>query len=264
MSQPELKADKIHSPIQLMAAWFVMLILLSSVLLTAASQIDKPAWAAGYLVISTTAVILAVLSSVLLMLTKFRPHLQEGKEYAEWLKDKNKFGAGRIPTETENRLLSKLQQRFEELQREAVDESQITLIEKFKDTVLYTVSICDLDGANEIIESMQELGLKASIYEESSKSTSDDSQAIWLGSNIPAEIAIAVIKKAIRIWPHLKYISLSSDSAGPEEAYWAIYLGGATSTAIEEGLKPWSNEEMNNLQFDNTTEFHAAIRAKYP
>ena len=89
MSKPNIVPEKINSPIQLMAAWFVMLILLSGVLLAAASQISEPKWAAGFLVISTTILIAAVITCVLLMLTKFRPHLQEGQEYAEWLKDQN-------------------------------------------------------------------------------------------------------------------------------------------------------------------------------
>lgn len=75
MSDSNLMPDKIKSPIQLMAAWFVMLVSVITVLLTTAINIEKPEWAAGYLVISATIAILIVIGCVLLMLTRYRPHL---------------------------------------------------------------------------------------------------------------------------------------------------------------------------------------------
>lgn len=79
MSGTKLIPEKITSPFQLMAAWFSMLVLLVGVLLAAAIKIEKPEWAAGYLVICSTILIMVVLGCVTLMLTKFRPHLQDGK-----------------------------------------------------------------------------------------------------------------------------------------------------------------------------------------
>jgi len=91
MSGPELDPGRITSPFQLMAAWFAMLILLVSTLLTAAAHISDPSWAADFLLILSAVVIGVVLTFVGVMLTVFRPHLQDGKEYSEWLKDKNTY-----------------------------------------------------------------------------------------------------------------------------------------------------------------------------
>jgi hypothetical protein len=99
MEGTRLVPERITSPFQLMAAWFSMLILLVSVLLAAAVNITRPNWAAGYLVIFSSVVVAAVLGCVTLMLTVFRPHLQEGKEYAQWLKDTNTYSPGLIVKE---------------------------------------------------------------------------------------------------------------------------------------------------------------------
>lgn len=265
MSQPDIKAEKINSPIQLMAAWFVMLILLSGVLLTTASQIEKPTWAAGYLIIATSILILIVIATVILMLTKYRPHLQEGKEYAEWLKDKNRYGKGIIRKETKDSSLELIKQKLEELKSTVQDSKERTLINKVEDSILYEVSISDLKGAETIISAISKFNVKTKIYKDSQyqNMSFNDHEAIWLGSNVPAEIAVPVIKTAVSIWPHLKYIGFPRHDA-PEFTSWQIYLGGATSSAKDKGYSPWSNEEMNALEIKDLNSFHAEINKKLP
>jgi hypothetical protein len=58
MAGTKLTPEKITSPIQLMAAWFAMLVLLVSILLAAAINITKPEWAAAYLVIFTSVLVI--------------------------------------------------------------------------------------------------------------------------------------------------------------------------------------------------------------
>lgn len=265
MSQPEIKADKINSPIQLMAAWFVMLILLSGVLLTAAIKIERPTWAAGYLVICATLFILLVIIAVFLMLTKFRPHLQEGREYAEWLKDKNMYTSGTIRANKKNSSQELIYKKLERLKSSTVPSNNSELLTKVEDSILYSVSVSDIDGANDIIEAMEELNVDATIYKSPINSSRDisDHEAIWLGKHVPAHIAIPVIKKAVSTWPHLKYIAFPSDSA-PEEVMWNIFIGGSTSTAKRNKYKTWSLEEINSLQPMDTADLHGKIRAKYP
>ena len=231
MAKPELRADKIDSPIQLMAAWFVMLILLSGVLLTGASQIAEPTWAAGYLVIFTSILVLIVLLCVLLMLTRFRLNLQDGKEYAEWLKDQNKYSEGPIAEEIEGKVLAKVQKKFEELKTSAGGPEQLDVISRVEDSVLYHALISDLQGAEDLITRFRVMGIKADIYEDIIGSQHKGHEAIWLGSNVPPSVAIPIIREAIKVWPHLKYISLSEDSNGPDETHWQVYIGGATATA---------------------------------
>jgi hypothetical protein len=264
MSQPEIKAEKINSPIQLMAAWFVMLILLSGVLLTAAIKIEKPEWAAGYLVVSTTILILIVISAVILMLTKYRPHLQEGKEYAEWLKDQNKYGKGAIQAIERNDSLILLKNKFNKLKSKQKSYKEVDVISKIEGSLLYKVSVSNIEGAEKIIEAIQKFNVETELNEVCGSSKAfEDHQSIWLGSDIPADIAIPIIKKAITIWPHLKYIAFPSEDA-PEFTRWMLYIGGSTRTAIERSFQPWTNEEINNFQEKDTALFHAEIRKKLP
>lgn len=262
MSKTQLNAEKINSPIQLMAAWFVMLIILSGVLLAAAAKISQPNWAAGYLVISTTVLILIVVISVLLMLTKFRPNLQEGETYAKWLKDQNSYSSGVIPKSDEQPgdNHKKIKEKLEHLK---TDLSQVDVVERLENNFLYSVMMSDLHGSEEVIKSISELNIDASVYEYSQSANFSEHQSIWLGSQVPAELAIEIIKRACSIWPQLKYISLSSDSDGPEETNWRVYLGGATSSALDEGLIPWTNKELLNLEAKSITELHRKVRGKY-
>jgi hypothetical protein len=271
MPKPDIKPEKITSPIQLMAAWFVMLILLSGVLLTAATQIDKPDWAAGYLVISTTLLILGVIVCVILMLTKFRPNLQEGKEYAEWLKDQNRYSPGVIVEKEESVSHKTLQNILNRIKSVETDSQEGGVAKRIEDSALCDVSISPLQGARKVLKAMTDLGFKTSIDKSSMDDGRDfrafeDHEAIWLGVNIPATTALTIIKKAVNVWPHLKYIHLSSDCDGPPEyVHWQIYLGGANSAAVDRyHLKPWTIEEINELEEKDIADFHKDIRSKYP
>ncbi|MCV2886095.1 hypothetical protein OE749_15490 [Aestuariibacter sp. AA17] len=265
MSQPEIKAEKINSPIQLMAAWFVMLILLSGVLLTAASQIQKPDWASGYLIIFTSILIIGVVLYMLLMLTKFRPNLQDGKEYAQWLKDQNRYSESVLLKSEGPSIESSLKAKLERIKAQSNEPERNQIIDEIENSVLYEADIANLPDSNKVVSAMEALGLSASIYDEELTNDYEVSAAIWLGANIPPSIAVPAIKKAASIWPQLKYIHLSSDGFGPEETHWSIFLGGSTATAVnDDKLKPWTVEEINNLEVTSVVDFHNKIRAKYP
>jgi len=269
MSQSNIKPEKINSPIQLMAAWFVMLIILSGVLLTSAIKIEKPEWAAGFLVVSTVILILGVILSVVLMLTKFRPNLQDGDKYAEWLKDQNKYSTKLLSKKdkiTDNKTLQNKIEQMKFIDSKQENQEFIIQIEK---SILYKVEITNLDRANELINTMKNLGFDAHIYNpyeyDDEELTFENHQGIWLGSSIPTLIALIIIKNAIKVWPHLKYIHLSSDGSGPEEIDWQVFLGGSTNSAVNMfNLKPWTINEIDSLTDMEITDFHAKIRTKYP
>ena len=65
----------------------------------------------------------------------------------------------------------------------------------------------------------------------------DKSEAIWLGANVPFEIAHEVITLAKSLFPHLKYIELS-DIYSSDYGYMKddIYIGGSSNTANEKQL----------------------------
>jgi len=86
METHKIEAHKITKPIQLMAVWFVALLLIDTAFLTAATKINSPAWLAPSLVISAIAFVPLFLAGVFLMQTVFRKELQDDPFYSEWLK----------------------------------------------------------------------------------------------------------------------------------------------------------------------------------
>jgi hypothetical protein len=80
--------EKITKPIQLLAAWLLGLILINTAFLAAASQISKPDWTAGLLVIASVVNVPLFLISIFLLQTKFRPEMQEDTYYSKYLERK--------------------------------------------------------------------------------------------------------------------------------------------------------------------------------
>jgi hypothetical protein len=241
-----------------MAAWFAMLVLIVSVLLTAAAKISRPEWAAGYLVIFASAVILLVIGCVTLMLTKFRPHLQEGKEYAQWLKDQNMYSAGGVVMEVKHSAPTP-----------HLNRNERGLRARRTRTGRFLISVAYIPGAINLVESLKNAAFTAEVYKvglaNKTYERPEDHEAIWVGSRVNSGRAIEAIKIAVSLWPHLKYVHLSGDNGDPPDyVHDQIFFGGATSTARSYGLQPWSRDELLGLHESMTDEgFHGAIRAKY-
>lgn len=261
MSGSSLIPEKIKSPIQLMAAWFVMLVSVITVLLTTAVKIEKPEWAAGYLVISSTIIILLVIGCVLLMLTKYRPNLQDGKEYAEWIKDQGIYSKGLIVQPESNFTNISINTK----------QSSLHITSGISDI---RVLVIDIFGCSEIMESLKNKGFNVDRHpftdndidtHDSVISVKGKHEGIWVGSRVEANLAIKAIKVALKTWPDLKYIHIPSDrSDPPDHVNDQIFIGGASSTPIRRGTRPWTYEELIGLK-DNMSmqEFHSKIREKY-
>ena len=85
MEDHKIEPHKITKPIQLMAVWFVALILIDSELLTAATFIKEPKCIPFILVISAIVAIPLFLIGIFLMQTVFRKELQDDPYYSKWL-----------------------------------------------------------------------------------------------------------------------------------------------------------------------------------
>lgn len=254
MAGPQIIPEKVTSPFQLMAAWFVMLVLLTSVLLTAASKIDKPEWAAGYLVIFTSLLVLLVIGCVTLMLTKFRPHLQDGKEYAQWLRDKGQYSSGIIIKE------SKVDIKPTGIAQKALS-AESKLITNVK------VSIANTLKSQEMLDTLKSKGISADIYRPDSPPDTNISEhaSIWLGSRASPAVAVKVIKSAVKQWPHLKYVHLSNDAGDPPDyVHDQIFIGGSTSTAKGYDIQEWTTKDFEKLNESmSRSELHAVVRGMY-
>lgn len=97
METQKIEAHKITKPIQLMAVWFIALLLIDSAFLTAAANITAPSWLAPTLAISAIVFVPIFLGGVFLMQTVFRKELQDDPFYSEWLKRQEKTFEGFNP-----------------------------------------------------------------------------------------------------------------------------------------------------------------------
>src|SRR6266849_6719226 len=91
--RPSIEPSSVTRPFQLLAAWLVALLTLCSAFLFAARTIEKPSWAAGFLVIVAVALVPIFLGCMFLLQTRFRPEMQEDKFYLEYIKEQQKTTA---------------------------------------------------------------------------------------------------------------------------------------------------------------------------
>ena len=105
MSEGQIQAHKVKSPIQLLAVWFASLVILDGAFLTAAVTIDNPAWVSPMLCIAAVLLVPVFLVAAMLMQTKYRTHLQDYEHFSDWLKGKEKrfekFKAENVTTQTQ-------------------------------------------------------------------------------------------------------------------------------------------------------------------
>lgn len=90
MSKNEIAPEKITSPIQLLAAWLVALIVVDGAFLTAAGLVSSPIWLPAVLVIAAILNVPLFLGCMFLLQTRFRPEMQSDEHYSEYLKQKDK------------------------------------------------------------------------------------------------------------------------------------------------------------------------------
>ena len=103
MENHKIEPHRITKPIQLMAVWFIALLLIDSAFLTAAVNIHQQRWLSPLLAISAVAFVPLFLLGVFLMQTVFREQLQEDQYYSEWLERQEKaFGDFRAENTTFN------------------------------------------------------------------------------------------------------------------------------------------------------------------
>ena len=222
-----------------MAAWFVMLILLTSVLLAGAAKIEKPEWVSGFLAISAVLVVFVVISCVFMMLTRFRSHLQEGKEYASWLRDERRYSNKQVETLIVERKSFKELSNSATLSRENItkipESTRIENLERFAEVSRVSVDVANCPDANQVALSLRELGFKSEIYTMGSKDEEPHHEhtAIWVGTDVSPRVALTAIRASVTIWPFLCYMHLSSDTPGaPEYIDKEIFIGGSTGTYI--------------------------------
>jgi hypothetical protein len=85
VSEQPIEPSSVTKPIQLLAAWLVGLLALTTAFLAAAANIHHPTWASGFLIICAALNVPIFLVCIFLLQTKFRPEMQEDQFYAKYL-----------------------------------------------------------------------------------------------------------------------------------------------------------------------------------
>lgn len=128
----------------------------------------------------------------------------------------------------------------------------------------YKIHVSYMNKSTTFIERLSSLGYSSEIYlgpfgNDKEKKKYFEHESIWLGRKVPIDMAVEVIKTAKNIFPHLKYIDLS-DGDAPEYTGYQIYIGGASSTAVERGLKKLSISDFEKLYtIQSSEELHNFI-----
>lgn len=127
------------------------------------------------------------------------------------------------------------------------------------------VEISPMYNCSKLLEELLKQNYIASIYRVGSDKkfvSNIEHEAIWLGCEVPLDMAVNVIRMAKRYYHHLKYLQLSDDKeVAPEYVKYQIYIGGATSTAKERKLRVLSESDFKKIySFNNIKEFHDYIK----
>jgi len=96
MSNHSINPEKVTKPIQLLAAWFVALILVNGSFLMAAQNISNPIWASGVLIWASVLNVPLFITSLFILQTKFRAQLQEDSYYSEYLHKEREYSNSKI------------------------------------------------------------------------------------------------------------------------------------------------------------------------
>lgn len=85
MKTHKINPEKVTTPIQLLAVWFIALLLLTGSFFAAATQIEEPTWISPLLIISGIVLVIIFVILIFLMQTKFRPEMLSGNEYLQYI-----------------------------------------------------------------------------------------------------------------------------------------------------------------------------------
>lgn len=154
MAKNKLAPEKITSPIQLLAAWFVALIVLDGGFLTAAGVVTEPSWLPSALVIAAILNVPLFLGFMFFLQTRFRPEMQSDEHYSKYLEQKKKLYG----------LTSQM--------REQIDQAGLSLVDLVQGR---TMSSSDIDNIRPLIEEMSESIKSLQDNNENAKSVDPDS-----------------------------------------------------------------------------------------
>ena len=129
-----------------------------------------------------------------------------------------------------------------------------------------SISVSAFVDVNKLLAELRASGFSAEVYERSVVSLPAEHKSIWLGKDVPIDVARTVITMARQFYPHLEYIHMSDDGPpdAPEYVHQQIYIGGSTETAMGYGCRPLSAKDFEKIATLKTvSELHEFVRSFY-
>jgi hypothetical protein len=149
-------------------------------------------------------------------------------------------------------------------------QQQVSQVTSAGDRRDWRVLVANLETADQLKKELEGFGFAVETtyddYNRMSKYEKEsDSEAIWIGSQIPAVVAVEAIAIARKHWPFLRYVNISADAGVPEHMNSILLLGGYTQTAVQRyRLPPWKEEDFQGLRPSmSLEEFHRYVRERY-
>lgn len=97
------------------------------------------------------------------------------------------------------------------------------------------VEVADIDKSAELVTTLRAKGINAAIFPKNIRiENAQTNRVIWLGKNIPLEIARATIGEALLFNPYICYVHLVGDRGEkpPEKVNNTIHVGGSEEAAL--------------------------------
>ncbi|NTV48774.1 MAG: hypothetical protein HGA20_03945 [Geobacteraceae bacterium] len=112
---------------------------------------------------------------------------------------------------------------------------------------LFTVEVADIEKSGDLVKNLEAKGIKAVIFPKNIRiENAQTNRVIWLGKNVPLEMARVVISEALIFNPYICYVHLVGDrgEVPPEKVHNTIHVGGSEEAALAKKLNPIPAKEI--------------------
>jgi len=131
----------------------------------------------------------------------------------------------------------------------------------------FIVEVADIEKSAELVRTLQATGINAVIFPKNIRvENAQTNRVIWLGKNVPLEMARVTIREALIFNPYICFVHLVGDRGEkpPETINNKIHVGGSEEAALAMKLAVIPAKEIQQMlgQAQSIEELHRTIRAK--
>lgn len=99
----------------------------------------------------------------------------------------------------------------------------------------FIVEVADIENSGELVKTLRAKGIAAVIFPKNVRvENAQTNRVIWLGKNVPLEMARVTIKEALIFNPYICYVHVVGDRGEkpPEKVNNTIHVGGSEEAAL--------------------------------